>query len=244
MRLGVQLYTLRDLMDADLPGTLAKVAGIGYRFVETAGLHGRSPGEYRLELDRARLTAVACHVGLPEVEGGLADSISMAATLGAHWLVVPWVPQGAYSGGWDAFGKRLGRVAENVIKSGLRFAYHNHAFEFELEDGTTGYERLWASAPETVEAELDVYWADHAGNDPADWLRRLAGRVPLAHFKDGKDGRFTAVGEGTLDWGEIVKAANTAGVEYAIVELDECPRDGIDCVADSFKFLRGVGVGP
>jgi sugar phosphate isomerase/epimerase len=242
MHLGVQLFTLRDLMDKDFAGTLRKVSECGYRFVETAGLHGRSPEAYREELDRAGLRAIACHVGLPEVEDELDSNAATAHTLGAEWLVVPWVPKGVYAGGWAKFGERLGAVAAKVIKKGLKFAYHNHAFEFEEEGDAPGYEHLWAGAPETVESELDVYWAHYAGQDPSDWLRKLAGRVPLAHFKDGKDDKFTPVGEGVLDWKAIISAAELAGVQYAIVELDECPRDGIDCVAVSFTYLNGLGV--
>jgi len=242
MHLGVQLFTLRDVMDKDLAGTLRKVGEAGYRYVETAGLHGRTPEEFRRELDAAGLQAVACHVGLPEVEERLDENARIAEVLGVEWLVVPWIPKEAYEGGWAKFGERLGVVAKNVIAKGLKFGYHNHAFEFEPENGVPGYELLWQGAPETVEAEIDVYWAQHAGHDPANWLRRLAGRVPLAHFKDGRDGTMTPVGEGDLDWPGIIAAAKLAGVQYAIVELDECPRDPVECVVASYNYLNGLGV--
>lgn len=242
MHLGVQLFTLRELIDADLPATFKQVREVGYTYVETAGLHGRTAEDYRIELDKARLKAVACHVGLPDVEHNLESTAAMAKTLGATWLIVPWIGKESYESGWATFGERLGKVAEKVIKQGLKFGYHNHDFEFAEEDGIPGFTRLWDAAPETVEVELDVYWANYAGHDPAQWLRNLAGRVPLAHFKDGKDGQYLPAGEGELDWGAIKKAAEIAGVEYAIVELDTCPRDPIDCIATSFSYFKKLGI--
>lgn len=200
------------------------------------------PRAFRNELDRAGLQAIAAHVGLEDVDDRAQETVSMAKTLGAEWLVVPWIPKEAYRDGWAAFGQRLGRIAETLLSTGMKFAYHNHAFEFEVEDGVPGFETLWNSAPETVEAELDLYWAHNAGHDPVDWLRKLSGRVPLAHFKDGLDGQFTPVGQGQLDWKGILPVAKNVGVEWAIVELDECPNDPLDCVSQSFDYLRDLGV--
>jgi len=241
MQIGVQLYTLREPLAIDLPGTFQKIREAGYVFVETAGLYGLTPENYRKELDKTGLKAVACHVRLADVEDRLEETAQMAKTLGATWLVVPSIHKEIYADGWAKVGARLGKVAENVIKKGLKFAYHNHSFEFEPEDGVSGFARLWDAAPETVEVELDVYWAEHAGHDSAQWLRNLAGRVPLVHFKDGKDGIQTPLGEGDLDWVAITAAARLAGVEYAIVELDECPRDPVECVAASLTYLNSLG---
>lgn len=240
MRLAVQLYTLRDLLENDLPRTLSAIRDIGYECVETAGLYGRTPEEFREELDRAGLTAVSCHVGISEVESHLDHEIRTAQELGAGWLVVPWLGAEDYAGGWDKVAQRLERIAERALASGMQFAYHNHDFEFVNE----GFATLWDTATETLEAEIDLYWVHVAGHDPSQWLRALAGRVPLAHFKDGKDGAFTPVGEGTLPWAEIVESAKLAGVQYAIVELDECPRDPLECIDSSFQFLRDSGVMP
>ena len=182
MQIGVQLYTLREPLAVDLPGTFRQIREAGYVFVETAGLYGLTPENYRSELDKAGLKAVASHVGLGDVEDRLDETAKMAKTLGANWLVVPSIDREVYVDGWSKVGERLGKDAENVIKMGLKFAYHNHDFEFEQEDGVSGFARLWDAAPETVEVELDVYWAEHAGHDSAQWLRNLAGRVPLAHF--------------------------------------------------------------
>ncbi len=241
MDIGVQLFSVRDAMERDLPGTFARLANGGYRFVETAGLHGLTPDRYRSELDNAGLRAIACHVGLSDVEERLPETAEGAQCLGAEWLVVPWVPKEVYADGWADFGRRLGEVAAACHEHGLMFAYHNHSFEFELEDGVPGFEILWNTAPSTVEPEIDLYWTWWAKHDPVAWLERLAGRVYLAHFKDGKDGRHMPIGEGELDYRRITEVAKAAGVRYAIVELDESPRDSVECCLASFGYLKSIG---
>ncbi|MCW5936567.1 MAG: sugar phosphate isomerase/epimerase [Fimbriimonadaceae bacterium] len=242
MRIGTQLYTLRDPLAADTAGSLARLAQIGCRYVETAGLHGLDPAAFRALLDENGLHTISCHVGLGDLEGRLAETVVMAQTLGAGLLVVPAVGESEYGPGWDKLGARFTAVADSLKPFGLRFAYHNHSFEFDLQEGVPGYERLWSTNPRGLHAELDLYWAWRAGQDPAAWLRRIEGRVPLTHFKDGDKDRFLPVGQGELDWGAIIPAAREAGVEYAIIELDQSPGDPFDAVAESFEFLRSRGL--
>ena len=244
MHISVQLYTLRDLLDKDLSGTLKKLGQIGYKSVEMAGLHGQCAEGFAQELKHAGLRAMSCHVGLNDVTKDLEKTVAMAKTLGCHWIVVPWVGKEEYELGWDKFGQKLGEIAKGLLSHGLKFAYHNHSFEFDNQNGEIGYGKLWEGAPETVEAEMDLWWVHHAGQDPSDWLRKLAGRVPLTHFKDGIKDKHMPVGEGEMDWKTILASAKMAGVEWAIVELDECPRDPIDCVQSSFEFLRKMGLKP
>jgi sugar phosphate isomerase/epimerase len=229
MRIGVQLYTLREPMDRDLAGTLGRLGEAGLRWVETAGTHGRSAGEYRAELDRAKLSAVGCHVGWDDLAQRLDQTVAMAKTLGAGWLVLPWIQTERFLA-TETFARDVSEVAAKVAAHGLQFAYHNHAFEFQEVDGRPAY------------GELDLYWAHHAGHDPADWLKRLKGRVPLTHYKDGHDGVFHPVGQGDLDWDRIVPASREAGVEYALIELDSSPKDPVECVLESREFLLKMGL--
>jgi sugar phosphate isomerase/epimerase len=241
VRIAVQLYTLREPLAKNPAETLARIAGMGYRNVETAGLAGLSAEAFRAELDRNGLTAVAGHYGVGDLEGGFDRTVAEAKVLGLRWLVVPWVEQDVFVR-QPAFGERLGRIAERLQGEGLGLAYHNHAFEFEPVGVRPAFELLWEHAPATVKAELDVYWCRHAGHDPVCWLDTLEGRVPLSHFKDGDGGKFAPVGEGALDWDSIIPTAREAGVEYAIVELDESPRDVFDCVRASRDFLVSKGL--
>ncbi|MGE0002255.1 MAG: sugar phosphate isomerase/epimerase family protein [Fimbriimonadaceae bacterium] len=241
MKIGLQLYTLRDALNQNPVETLARVADMGYRYVETAGLAGLSAEAFRVALDKHGLTATSSHHGLEAFEEKFDETVKEAKVLGVGYLVLPWVQEQLFRT-QPEFGQRLGKVADRLAGQGLKFAYHNHAFEFEPVGARPAYELLWEHAPEGVLAELDLYWCQYGGHDPVCWLDTLEHRVPLTHFKDGRDGKFTPVGEGDLDWEAIIPVAREAGVKYAIVELDESPRDPFDCVKTSREFLSKMGV--
>lgn len=241
MKIGLQLYTLRDALNQNPVETLARVAGMGYKYVETAGLGGLTAEAFRAELDKNGLTATSSHHGIDAFERDYDATVKEAKVLGIEWLVLPWVQEEVFRD-QPAFGQRMGKVAERLAGDGLKLAYHNHAFEFEPVGSRPAFELMWEHSPKSVLAELDLYWCHYAHHDPVCWLDTLEGRVPLTHFKDGKDGKFTPVGEGELDWEAIVPTARAAGVQYAIVELDESPRDPFDCVKASREFLSKMGV--
>jgi len=133
-----------------------------------------------------------------------------------------------------------------LAEAGFVFVYHNHSFEFQKFDGKTGLEILYEeSDPQVFFSEIDTYWVQHGGGDPADWIRRLKGRAPVVHFKDmvmGKDGQMMAeVGEGNLNWPAIIEACDYAGVEWLIVEQDICQRDPFESLGISLKNLKAMG---
>lgn len=241
MRPAIQLYTLREQLDYDFRGTINRLSKLECPFVETAGLHGLDAQDFRSCLDDTGLVAKSSHVSLEDLETRQALTVSQARVLGVKWLVVPWVGPEIIDEGWDKLAHRLNKLSVDLLRQGLKLAYHNHDFEFRATAGTTGFETLSNTAEETVELELDLYWCHVAAHDPVEVLQQLAGRVPLTHFKDGTNGTFMPVGQGSLDWAPIVQAAKTVGVEYAIVELDESPYDPVDCVAQSLDHLQSLG---
>lgn len=246
MKIAVQLYTLREELAADTLGGLARLAEIGYRHVEVAGTYGMSPERFRGLLDAAGLAAIGMHVGLTELETDPQRVADEARVLGCDFVILPWISREDYRSGWPDFAGRLREIGERMFEFGLRFAYHNHDFEFERSGGRTGWHELWDSlAGSRVQAEVDVYWVTAGGHDPASEIRRLAGRVPLIHFKDMSEGdppRFVPVGEGRLDWPGIIAACREAGTEWAVVELDTCPRDAFDCVESARRALLELGL--
>ncbi|MCO5295865.1 MAG: sugar phosphate isomerase/epimerase [Fimbriimonadaceae bacterium] len=246
MRLGLQLYTLREALANDLDGTLASIAGMGVAHVELAGTYGFPASEFRGRLDAHGLTTCGSHVSLPDLVDRLDSVVQEAQVLGVSTLVLPWIGEEAYQNGWDALGRSLTAIGHRLHAQGLAFAYHNHAFELAPANGETGLERLFATAdPAVVKAELDLGWIQHAGQDPADWVRSLAGRVPLVHLKDfaaGTDPIDVPPGEGTVDWDSVLDACNESGVEFGIVEMDHPPGDAIASVRTSVAFFRNRGL--
>jgi sugar phosphate isomerase/epimerase len=240
MNLAVQLYTLRHALDADLEGTLSQLAEAGAHEVELAGHYGRTPEQVRAALDAAGLVAVAAHVPVDDFADG-DEVVAAARTLGIETLVVPWVQPPVTAAEADTAVARIVKAAEVATGAGLGFAYHNHDFEFRpLDDGTDLWSRITAAG---VPHEPDIGWLLVAGRDPVATLRELSGRVPLVHAKDVRrkaDGTWEDViaGDGEIDWGAVVAAAQEAGAERVVVELDNPSEHPIDDVALSLATLR------
>ena len=151
-----------------------------------------------------------------------------------------------YREGWDRFAKNLEPLAKKVVEEGFVFGYHNHAFEFKPQNGKPGLDVFYETAdPRLIQAEIDTYWVAYGGADPAQYIKKLKGRVPQVHLKDGKLGGkplYLEAGEGELDWDGILAACYDAGVEFAAIELDTCPRDCLESVRMSAEFFQARGL--
>jgi len=244
--IAVQLYTLRTLLDdpAHISGVLARLREIGYEAVEVAGLGAGVPDRFGDELRRSGLTACAVHAGLDRLTQELDRVIEECRQWGCEYVVVPSVPRSYHSGeGFRRFAAEASELAGRLREHGLRLAYHNHAYELERFDGKTGLETLLAAAgAEVLDAELDTYWLQFGGADPATWIRRYKGRVPLVHLKDMAvrhgDPVDAVIGEGNLDWTEILSACRDAGTRWLVVEQDNPEGDPLEAVAGSFRNLE------
>ena len=246
-RVALQLYTVRSAMQADFLGTLQAVADVGYKAVEFAGFGPYSAAELRAELDRLGLRAAAAHVPLTQWDERPEGVIADLHTLGCGYGVVPFVPEDQRGGLPVArrLAENLNRWGALCRERGLGFAYHHHAFEFDVLPGAadlTLFEVILTQTdPTNVGIEIDVYWASRGGQEPIALLQRLAGRVPLVHLKDlgpAPDFADLPVGAGTLPWDRIIPAAEAAGVQWFIVEQDH-PADPIADAASALRALTG-----
>ncbi len=240
-RLGVQLYTVRDLLAEDFVGVLEAVRRTGYEEVEFAGYHGRDPRAIRTVLDGMGLTAPAAHVGLGALRDDLDAQAEAAYVLGHRYLVVPWLDAGerASLDGYRRVAETLNALGARLREAGIQLAYHNHAFEFETFGGDrTGYDVLLeATDPALVAMELDLYWAVHGGRDPVALFERHPGRFPLLHLKDRmEDGEMVEVGMGEIGFGRVFAHAEAAGVRHVFVEHD-APWDPLLSIRYSYHHL-------
>ncbi|MEW2357001.1 sugar phosphate isomerase/epimerase, partial [Spirillospora sp. NPDC029432] len=235
--ISIQLYSLRSMLAADLDGTLAALAAIGYRKVEAAGTHGRTAAEFRAALDRAGLHATSGHVSVGD---GWQQTLADARVLGHRYVVHPWASF-ATADEWRRFADQLTEAGAAARAAGLRFGYHNHAHEFErLPTGERPFDIITATDPRLVHLELDLYWAVTAGADPVALLREHGRRVLQLHVKDrAADGSFADVGTGTIDFPRIFTAACRSGVAEYIVERDTQP-DPLRTARVGFEYLRTV----
>lgn len=222
--IGLQLYTVRDPLAEDTDAALAQVAEIGYQYVELAGLHGKSPEQFRGLLDKHGLTAIASHEGIDGLLNDLPAVIQRAKTFGYKFVICPYLDE-SQRNDYAKLAGQLGEVGKKLAAAGLTLCYHNHDFEWKKAgDGRRGIDvLLQANGGQPLGSELDVYWVAKAGDDPAEWMRNLTGRLPLLHLKDmadTPDKGFAEVGTGTIDFDAILAAAEACGVKYLIVEQD------------------------
>ncbi len=241
---AVQNFTLRDAFGSDLNGTLKILHDMGMKNCETAGLYGLSAEQAKNDFAKQKLQAIGAHYGLGQLEDGFDAVVHEARTLDYNYVVLPWIGNDVFGAGWALVADRLNVLGQRYRQEGLELLYHNHSFEFELENGKPGFDILMEGA-EAFGFELDVYWCFAAGFDPADYVRRLSGRLPLAHFKDGIPGNkpeHVPCGQGKIDWAPILDACEEAGVKYGITELDESPIDPIEAVRQSLEFFVSRGV--
>jgi sugar phosphate isomerase/epimerase len=239
--LGIQLYTLRDLLQKDFEGTLAALAQIGYREVEFAGLYGWSAADVRRVLDRHRLRAPAGHCDLAAITDGLERTVNQAKALGHRYVVVAWIPEETRTrDGYAAIADTFNRAGERLRGAGLTLGYHNHWFEFTALDGErTGYDILLErTEPDLVTMELDLFWIRKGGHDALRYFTEHQGRFRMIHIKDmTADGTMVDVGQGAMDWPTLLEAAAKAGVAHQFVEHDEA-KDPLAFARASFAYME------
>ncbi len=259
--IGLQLYTLRNEIKADLAGTIRAVAAAGYRQVEPYGF----PDATALDLVKASkdngMAANSSHfawesVTDPEKAGvtPFAEILQKAKDAGLTHLVIPYLHEESRKTADDykRVAARCNAGAALAKEAGITLAYHNHSFEFQpLDGGKTGYEVFMAEFGPEMKFEVDVFWVKAGGLDPVDLLGKLKGRVSQIHLKDLKSGialpefgslppdAFKELGAGIIPMEPIIEAAATAGVAHAHVEQDQSP-DPLASIRQSMTYLKGL----
>lgn len=245
--IALQLYTVRDQTALDFAGTVRRVAELGYAGVELAGDGGLAAEEMAALLAETDLKLAGNHVPLDRMASSLDEVIAYNQAIGATYVGVPFLGNEHRSeAGYRAAAEAMNRVGAAFRDAGMALYYHNHAFEFEPLNGTTGMEILLAETdPELVGFECDVYWVQYGGQDPAAFIEANAGRFPLVHLKDmvgqGDQRTFAEVGEGRIDFSGIFAAAEAQGVAWYIVEQDICQRPSLESARISLENLKRWG---
>ncbi|WP_267396587.1 MULTISPECIES: sugar phosphate isomerase/epimerase [unclassified Sphingomonas] len=243
---GLQLFTVRDVFEKDPVGTLEKIARIGYREVEFGGggYDTMDHAMLRRTLDRLGLKAPSVHIPYPMLTDRFDAAVTMAKTLGAETVILPWLPdEQRTEAGFEPVLRNLDPLAKRLRAAGLGFAYHNHDFEFTgRSKGVRLYDRLIAETdPTLVKFELDLYWAAHAGADLPGLVKKLGRRLYSFHVKDMRaDRSMAAVGTGTIDFAALFRLPSAAGVRHFFVENDEAPAPYFPDIATSYRNLAAL----
>lgn len=254
---GLQLWSLRDQVSADLPAALDLVKRHGITEVETAGTGNVSTEEFNKLLQARGLKAISAHIGYDALVKDLPAAIRTAKILGVQYVMTAWIPhQGAFTAqNAREAAANFNKWGEAFRSEGITYGYHPHGYEFvplEGEDGKTAFDIILTETnPNLVSFEMDVFWVFHAGVDPVKLLKQHAGRWSLLHVKDIRKGAVTglssghaapidnvAVGTGQIDWPAVLNTAQETGVKHYFIE-DETPTPTV-CIPDSLKYLHGL----
>ena len=247
MRIGAQLFTLHDFCKTtdEFAESLKKVADIGYEIVQVSGTCDYDPHWLKEQLDQNGLRCVLTHIPRERLVGET-DAVIAAHTvfdcknigLGSFFI------EDKDGQRFEDFVSEFSVVSKKLRENGKYFMYHNHDHEFRKEGNKTYFQKLAETfSPEDMGFTLDTFWVQAGGGDPAWWIENLAGRLPCIHLKDYAYGRKMAVlGEGNINFDRVFEKAEKSGVEYMLVEQDDCyGEDPFECLKRSYHYLKARG---
>ncbi|MCK5843868.1 MAG: sugar phosphate isomerase/epimerase [Victivallales bacterium] len=250
-KIAVTLYNLRDHCKTaeDLDSTLARVRNIGYEAIQISGIGAIEPEIVAELLEKHRLFCCATHEGLTTLRDDFENVVRKMKLWNCSFTALGH-PGNDYwsSDGIVELATILDETAEKFESEGLMLGYHNHHSEFsKCAAGKIYLEEIY-DRTKTLRAEIDVHWVARGGGNPVSWIRRVAGRMPVAHFKDfaivDNEPKFCEIGEGNLDWPEIIKACEETGVRWYSIEQDAPfgDKDIFESIKISFDNLKSMGV--
>lgn len=254
-RIGLQLYTMRNELSKDPRDVLQKVAALGYKEVETFGYNqgkwfGMNAMELNATLKQNGLSTPSGHTfpGGMFLKDGWEDrwkkAVEDSVSVGQEFIVIPWLeePFRKPVDNYKKIAEGLNKASVVAKNAGLQLAYHNHDFEFQTQEGQTGFDILMKETDaSSVKLELDLYWVVKAGRNPLDLIDAHPGRFAMWHIKDmdNTDKKFfTEVGNGTIDFKAIFAKAKKSGMKHFFVEQDICPGSPFDSIAKSIDYMK------
>lgn len=268
---AVQLYSVRDEMQADFYGTIKKMKELGYDGVEFAGLFGEKPADIKAFCEEIGIVPISTHVPYYDMLENPEKVLADYAEIGCKYVAVPYLTEECRPGtdGFGATVEGIRKIAEAAKKLGIQLLYHNHDFEFVKLDGEYALDVLYSTIPEDLlKTEVDTCWVNVAGVNPSEYIVKYTGRSPVVHLKDfrmsGKKGgalykligidddeeqaeedsfTFMPVGHGAQDIPSILDASVKAGAQWVVVEQDN-PAKGdtpLNSVKLSREYLKSLG---
>ena len=253
--LAAQLYTVREFTKTaeSFAESMRKVAAIGYSAVQVSAIGPIPDEEVRRICDENGLQIVITHTSFDRLWNDIPGVIRTHQIYGCPNVAIGSMPGEFRDGeaGFKRFAREATEVGKKLADAGLTFSYHNHSFEFVRYGSRTGLDIVYdESDPRYLMAELDTYWVQHGGADPAAWVRRMKNRMPVVHLKDmtvtaegwNVQQVMAEIGEGNLNWKTILPACAEAGVRWYAVEQDICPGDPFESLKISYDNLCAMGL--
>ncbi len=241
IRVGVQLYSVREQCKADFAGTIAAVAGIGYKGVEFAGYYGHTADQIRKLLETNGLVACGSHVPFDSLLGDkLAETIEFNRVIGNKFLIVPWL-QAKSKQEWLELARTFNGLADKVAEHGLFVGYHAHAHDFAKFDGELAWDLFFGNTKPQVIMQLDTGNCAAGGADPVAILKKHPGRARTIHLKAHAADPEAIIGEDKIDWAAVFDTCESGGgTEWYIVE-HETSKEPLAAIKRSFAALKKLG---
>ena len=239
LEIGLQLWTIRDLVARDLPAALAATRDAGFRTVELAGFAGHEPLLIAEALRAADLVAPSAHVSYPDLREDLDGVIASLGTIGCAGLVVPAFDPAllADRGRVERLAASLDSIGRRVADAGMSFALHDEESQLAPLDGTTAWSILVeATDPTLVSLQLDLFAMLAVGIDPLPLIATHASRITSLHVCDRRDGRYVPVGQGEIEWRPLLDAVAATPCRVLFVE-DEDASDPLAAAQASYDGL-------
>ena len=248
MKITAQLYNTRDYCKTPdgIEATLRRIKAMGFDVIQISGFGPCDPNLIAGWVKELGLEVCITHSPWPRMTDAaeLKKLIEEHRKLGCKIIGLGARPGDAYPNsyeGWTRFIKKANEVTKQIKDEGLDFSYHNHDFEFEKWNGVTAFDRLIEEAPDLL-FTLDTFWVQAGGANPSKYIKKLEGRIKVVHFKDfrilNRERQFAEIGQGNLDWDEIIPICNSTGIGYAAIEQDaNWLLDPFESLAMSREFL-------
>ena len=268
MKLGLQLYSVRDDLEKDFIGTLKKVKAMGYDGGELAGLYGYSGKDVKAMFEEAGLVPISAHVAYQDLMVDIEETVKTYNEIGCKYIAIPYLPNELRYGTekYPEVVENIKKIGEVCNKYGIELLYHNHDFEFELTTNNEyALDELYTEvSADLLKTEIDTCWVNVAGENPAEYVRKYTKRAPVVHLKDF-DGEknanmykligieseekevvntfeFRPLGYGKQNIQSIVDAAKDAGAKWIIAEQDEpsMGKSRLECAEMSIKYMENI----
>ena len=261
--LGIQLYSVRQLLPADYDGTLKEIGALGYKEVESAGYYNHTAAEVKTAMNNAGLKLVSAHHPSDDLHRNLDQILSFSHELGITYIICSSPghknPNPADKGtftldDWRWNADQFNVIGEKVRTAGMKFGYHNHVLEFKETDGVIPYvELLRLTDPAKVTMELDCGWVTVGGGNPIDYLRNYSTRITMLHVKDFKPSAtppsntnrpaIAELGQGTIDYAPIfAEAAKAGNIKHCFAEQEAFNVPWMQSLKVDADYLRKLGM--
>jgi len=252
--IGLQLYSVRELLPKDFDGTLKQLHGMDYGVAEAAGYFNKTAAEWKKAMDDAGLRCISSHHVLADLKSKLNELIDYGKAIGLEYMICSWAGMHrdpAKKGelnldDWRWVADQFNEIGQQVKAAGMQFGYHNHTIEFRTEDGVLYYDELLKRTdPKYVIFEMDCGWVVAAGYDPVTRLSKTPERFPLLHVKDmtkgaGNDWHSVVLGTGVIDYHRIFKAAT--GLKQYFIEQEEFKGDALSELRQDAEYMESFNV--